>query len=344
MVLEAFQGPEGRHTRSRSTVLSGDAAHRAIREPGEVATTTDDSLLDLAHITRSLVVPRLIFILLSMFALSAALVGGSALARQGEAEDSVPGVAVETLGRSPLGEESGAELVLLRVTIEPGASLPASDEPRAAVVVLEEGRVGVALEPATGQASLTLAGGNGSVPLTAGAETILAPGDAVTAGEGARLALHNAGDGEAMLLYTAVVGSGDSLFAASAQDASGTFSVETFACPEGMTLATLEMDACEPSAESLVQWSLASDQFEAPLGADEGTVTNATTTWQGLPSGTYFVDLTAESFAPGYGDYYIPSSNQITRQDERTTRIYFDAIRSRESSNTYVFAADPAAS
>jgi hypothetical protein len=286
---------------------------------------------------------RFSFILLPVLALSVALLGERGLARQREAEDSIPGVAVETLGRSPVGEEGSDELVLLRVTIEPGASLPPSDEPHAAVVVLEEGRIGVTLEPATGRASLTLAGGNGSIPLAAGAETILAPGDAVSAGEAARLAWHNAGDGEAMLLYTAVAGSGASLFAASAQDASGTFSVETFACPEGMTLATLETDACEPSAESLVQWSLASDQFDAPLGVDEATVTGATTTWQGLPSGTYFVALTAESFAPGYGDYFIPSSNQVTRQDERTTRIYYDAARSRESINAYVVAGDPAA-
>ena len=110
-----------------------------------------------------------------------------------------------------------------------------------------------------------------------------------------------------------------------------------------MTLATLETDVCEPSAEPLVQWSLASEQFDAPLGTDEATVSGATTIWRGLPSGTYFVDLTAESFAPGYGEYLIPSSNQVTRQDERTTRIYFDASRSRESINAYVFAVDPAA-
>jgi hypothetical protein len=289
-------------------------------------------------------VRRFLIMLVPVLALSAALLGEWVLARQGDAEDSVPGVAVETLGRTPVGEEGNDELVLLRVTIEPGASLPASDEPRAAVIILEEGRVGVRLEPATGRASLSLAGGTESAPLPAGAETILAPGDAVSAGEGARLALHNAGDGEAMLLYTAVVGSGDSLFAASAQDASGIFSVETFACPEGMTLATLETDACEASAESLVQWSLDSDQFDAALGADEATVTGATTTWQGLPSGTYFVELTAESFATGYGDYYIPSSNQVTRQDERTTRIYFNATRAHQSINAYVFAGDSAAS
>jgi quercetin dioxygenase-like cupin family protein len=234
----------------------------------------------------------------------------------------------------------GDALMLLRLTVEPGASIPASDGPVAAVVVLEEGRVGVRLE--SGEANLTLAGDDGTASLTPGAETILTPGDSVSSGEGTRLALRNAGDSEATLLFAAVVGAGDSLIATSSQDASGTFSVETFACPEEMTLATLDPQACESSAEPLVEWSLASDEFGASLDVEEATVSGATTTWQGLPSGIYYVELTAESFAPGYGDYFIPSSNQVTRQDERTTRIYVDATRSRESINAYVFAGEPA--
>jgi hypothetical protein len=285
-------------------------------------------------------VRRFLVILLSALALNTALLGESVRARQ---EQAIPGAAIEVLGRSPVGEEGGDELVLLRVAIEPGASIPASDESGAVVVVLEAGRAAAALEDAAGEASLTPAGGNGMAPLTAGTETILAPGDAVSSGKGTRLALHNAGDDEAMLLYAMVIPAGGSPFAASAQNDSGTFSVETFACPAGMTLATLETDACERSAEPLVAWSLDSDQFEAPLGAEEATVSGATTTWQGLPSGTYFLDLTAESFASGYGGYFIPSSNQITRQDERTTRISFDALPSRDSINAYVFAGDQAA-
>jgi hypothetical protein len=155
--------------------------------------------------------------------------------------------------------------------------------------------------------------------------------------------VRNAGDGEAILLFTAVARVGDFDFATSSQDAFGTFSVETFACPEGMTLVTLDTEACQPSVEPLVRWSLGSEQFAAPLDTDEATVTGATTTWSGLPSGTYFVDLTAESFASGYSDYFIPSSNQVTRQDERTTRIYVDVTRSRASINAYVFTGDPAA-
>src|SRR5215211_2660753 len=163
-------------------------------------------------------VRRFLVILLPVLALSTALLGGSVQARQG---DAIPGIAVETLGRTSVGDEGGDELVLLRVTIEPGASIPASDGVGAAVILLEEGRVGVVLEGAADEANLTLAGGNGTVPLTPGDETILAPGDAVSSGDGTRLMLHNAGDGEASLLYAVVAAAGDSPFAAVAQDVSG---------------------------------------------------------------------------------------------------------------------------
>ena len=289
---------------------------------------------------------RFVFLLGLVFALvtfALVAVGGQSAQAHQQSGELHPGISVETVGRVPVAA-TGDELVMLRITIEPGASIPASDGPRASVILLEEGRVGITLQPTKAEVNLTLAGGNGTVSLTPGAETILAPGDAVSSGERARLALRNSGDSEAILLFTAVARVGDFDFTTSSQDALETFSVETFACPEGMTLATLDMEACEPSAEPLVQWRLASDQFDAPLDAAAATVTGATTTWHGLPSGIYFVDLTAESFAPGYGDYFIPSSNQVTRQDERTTRIYHDATRSRESINAYVFASDPAAS
>ena len=289
---------------------------------------------------------RFVFLLGLVFALvtfALVAVGGQSAQAHQQSGELHPGISVETVGRVPVAA-TGDELVMLRITLEPRASIPASDGPRASVILLEEGRVGITLQPTKAEVNLTLAGGNGTVPLTPGAETILAPGDAVSSGERARLALRNSGDSEAILLFTAVARVGDFDFTTSSQDASGRFSVETFACPEGMTLATLDPEACEPSAEPLVQWSLASDQFDAPLAAAAATVTGATTTWHGLPSGTYFIDLSAEPFAPGYGDYFIPSSNQVTRQDERTTRIYHDATRSRESINAYVFAGDPAAS
>ena len=111
---------------------------------------------------------RFSFILLPALALCTLLIGESTLARQGEAEDSLSGVVIETLGRGTVEEESGEELVLLRVTIEPGASIPASHGLRAGLLVLEECRVGVQLERAAVEAGLTLVGGNGSVSAISG--------------------------------------------------------------------------------------------------------------------------------------------------------------------------------
>ena len=115
-----------------------------------------------------------LFVVLPVLALLAALLGERVHARQELADDPLPGVVVETLGRGSLGGEDGDDLVLLRVTIEPGASIPASNSPRAALIVLEEGRVAAELDG--GEANLTLAGGNGTVPLAPGDETTLAPG------------------------------------------------------------------------------------------------------------------------------------------------------------------------
>src|SRR5215207_8988770 len=98
---------------------------------------------------------RFLAMLLPVLALSTALLGERASARR---EEAIPGIGIETLGRSPVGDE-GDELVLLRVTIEPGASVPASDGPRAAVVLLEKGRVNARLGGAAGEANLTQAGG-----------------------------------------------------------------------------------------------------------------------------------------------------------------------------------------
>ena len=151
-----------------------------------------------------------------VLALSAALLGESVLARQGEAEDSLPGVVSRDAGtecrrrrRAATSwcccESRSSRERAFRRAMNPAP--PWSSSKRGASASRSNLR--------RVEANLTLAGGNGTVPLPPGAETILAPGDAVSAGEGARLALRNAGDGEAMLLYAAVAGAGDSLFAAS---------------------------------------------------------------------------------------------------------------------------------
>ena len=117
----------------------------------------------------------------------------------------------------------------------------------------------------------------------------------------------------------------------------GTFAVETYACPPGMDLRTLDPDACTPSPEPLVEWRLSSDRFADPLAQADAEVSGGTVTWNGLPAGEYFVDLTAEIFFLGHDDYFIPSSDQVTRQDEHTTRIFYRSAGPHDSVNFSVF-------
>ena len=119
----------------------------------------------------------------------------------------------------------------------------------------------------------------------------------------------------------------------------GTFAVETYACPPGMDLRTLDPNACAPSPEPLIEWRLSSDRFAEPLTQADADVSGGTVTWNGLPAGEYFVDLTAEIFFFGHDDYFIPSSDQVTRQDEHTTRIFYRSAGPHDSINAYVFSS-----
>jgi hypothetical protein len=119
----------------------------------------------------------------------------------------------------------------------------------------------------------------------------------------------------------------------------GLFAVETFACPAGMTVQTWEPDACSRSETPLVDWTLSSDRWNAPLTTQDAGMVDGTLLWQELPEGSYYLDLTAERFAPGYTDYWIPSSNQVTRQGERTTRLYYPSAFAGGAVNAYVFQA-----
>jgi hypothetical protein len=121
-------------------------------------------------------------------------------------------------------------------------------------------------------------------------------------------------------------------------DQPGTFAVETYACPPGMDLQTLEPDECAASPEPLIEWRLTSDRFATPLVQADAEVDGATVTWRGLPDGEYFLDLTAEVYFYGHKDYFIPSSNEVTRQDEHTTRIFYRSDPPHESINAYVFS------
>ena len=105
--------------------------------------------------------------------LVALVVAASAQGAAGRPSDdglSLPGVAIEALGRSPAAGLPGAELVLPRVTLEPGVTLPDEDGVRAAVMSIESGRVDLEVE--RGEVDVTLAGDRGQFSLSPG-ETVM---------------------------------------------------------------------------------------------------------------------------------------------------------------------------
>jgi hypothetical protein len=270
--------------------------------------------------------------LLALVLLMIWLVPVGMAARQGDNVTDLPGVSIEMLARGAVAGPTDEELILLRATLAPHAYIPSGGAQKFTVLTVESGGVSLAL--LLGTAEVTRRSGAEQEPVAAGGLVRLDPGDAVAFDGETRLSIDNLGDVEATILLAVLGASGEPLFAL---HPAGSFSVETYACPAGMTSATLEPGECETSDQSLVQWSLRSDQFDAALGPEDAIIAGATTTWQGLPTGTYFVELTAEAFAPGYVDYFIPSSDQVTRQGERTTRIYYDAARSRGSIGAFVF-------
>ena len=237
----------------------------------------------------------------------------------------LPGVVVETLGRSAVGgrrRRSGAAPRHGRAESEyPGERWSPCLRHRSG-----GGRVSVALE-LRGRGESDLAGGNGTVPLAPGAERSLPRATrsppvkehvwrCIMPAMPRRLCSTRRGRGNDSLCRV-VPGC-----------------IRDVQCRDlclsgGDDTGHAGMEACEPSAESLVHGvspatssMLRLMPMRRPLTARRppGTGSRAEPT----------SSISPPSICPGYGDYFIPSSNQVTRQDERTTRIYYDAARSQK--------------
>jgi hypothetical protein len=275
-----------------------------------------------------------IIMLFALVATTILLGQGAGEARQDVSDSALPGVTIETIARGP-AQSPGQDLVLLRMTITPDAYVSPSAQPTVTLLSVETGQALLWL--LVGGIEVTRHGGAATERIAAGNLVKLDTGDAATFDLETRLSIDNPGDIDATLLIAALAPAGEPLFVAHPP---GSFSVETYACPPQPAGASIDFALCTTSDTPLVRWSLRSDRFAAPLGPEDAAITGATTTWEGLPEGRYSVDLTAESFAPGYVDYWIPSSNQVTRQGAFTTHIYYDSTRSRGSIGALVFAAD----
>ena len=124
--------------------------------------------------------------------------------------DPMAGVTTEALGSLPSAGAPGYTLVFLRITMQPGATIPAHSHPGDVVVVVQSGRFGTSF--VRGQGTVTRATSGGAAPATetlrAGDSAVLLPGDSLAYGGSAGHTMSNAGDTPLVLLVSALLANG----------------------------------------------------------------------------------------------------------------------------------------
>jgi len=141
----------------------------------------------------------------ALFVLAA--IGATAVFAQ---SDPMAGVATEALGSLPAAGAPGYTLVFLRITMQPGANIPAHSHPGDVVVVVQSGKFGTSF--VRGQGTVTRAATGGADPVTvtlkAGDSAMLLPGDSLAYGGSAGHTMSNAGDTPLVLLVSALLADG----------------------------------------------------------------------------------------------------------------------------------------
>jgi mannose-6-phosphate isomerase-like protein (cupin superfamily) len=128
--------------------------------------------------------------------------------------DPMAGVTTEALGSLPSAGAPGYTLVFLRITMQPGANIPAHSHPGDVAVVVQSGRFGTSF--VRGQGTITRATTGMAAPaaetLKAGDSAVLLPGDSLTYSGSAGHNMSNAGDTPLVLLVSALLATGQSGF------------------------------------------------------------------------------------------------------------------------------------
>lgn len=149
---------------------------------------------------------RIIFI--SLVAVTA-LMGSTFAARahvQDEA-DPMAGTTVEALGGGPSGLAADHALVLLRITMEPGANIPPHSHPGEVVLYVESGTFGTTFVDGSGVITRATTPGTPAATeqVTTGSENILKAGDSLAYSEEAAHTMVNAGEDTLVLLVSAIL-------------------------------------------------------------------------------------------------------------------------------------------
>jgi len=124
--------------------------------------------------------------------------------------DPMAGVSTDVLGSLPSAGAPGYSLVFLRITMQPGADIPAHSHPGDVVVVVQSGKFGTQFVRGQGTVTRATAGGQAPAPVTlkAGDSAVLLPGDSLAYGGSAGHTMSNAGDGPLVLLVSALLADG----------------------------------------------------------------------------------------------------------------------------------------
>jgi quercetin dioxygenase-like cupin family protein len=140
--------------------------------------------------------------------LVAALAAGTAAAiAQDDSPATAEPITVQALGAGLPSDAPGKQLLLLRVTILPGAGFPAHVHPGALVIVVESGEFGFTV--LEGEADYTPAAVDGTTAATeqlaVGEEIVAHAGDQIFEQAGVIHTAHNVGDSPAVVLVAGLV-------------------------------------------------------------------------------------------------------------------------------------------
>lgn len=149
---------------------------------------------------------RLIFavVFLSLFSLVPAIAQAQDPAAT---PDPFAGVTTAVLAVNPSQAAEGNTLLLLRVTMAPGAEIPSHHHPGDVALTVESGTFGTVFTHGTGTISRAAAAGETPVTEEAAtnAEQTLSAGDSLAYGADSHHIMRNAGEGDLVLLISALL-------------------------------------------------------------------------------------------------------------------------------------------
>ncbi|MGH2562651.1 MAG: cupin domain-containing protein [Thermomicrobiales bacterium] len=125
------------------------------------------------------------------------------------AADPLAGVTIETLSSGAVAEPADHTLLLMRMTLAPGAAIPPHRHPGPVAVTIDSGTFGTRFVEGEGQLTRAAVEGTPAATeaMTAGNEYVLNPGDSFFY-QGAAHTMENAGDEPVVLLISALFADG----------------------------------------------------------------------------------------------------------------------------------------